>query len=188
MPFLVLFIAINFMACRGQDLNLTKKMEAKSNREALVSKAFPELKAQTLARQNIVFPKDVMGKPTVICVAFVGNAQSLIDTWAVPILAKYPNQEVNYYEIPMINAAWGVMSGMIDGGMRSGVPKELHKNVATYYGSLSGYKNELMMPDKKSCYVFLLDKTGIIQYVNEYSSTPEKLADLYTAIDKVNSL
>jgi hypothetical protein len=72
--------------------------------------------------------------------------------------------------------------------MRSGVPKALHGNVATYYGSLSSYKTELMMDDKRSCYLFLLDKTGVIQYVAESTSDADKLAVLYAAIEKMSNL
>jgi ATP10 protein len=190
--FLTLILSISGESCKGQTAKTTVKMDnsmaSKSERDALIGKVFPELKAQTLSKKDVVFPKDVAGKPTIICIAFVGNAQSLVDTWTTPILKKYPNQEVNFYEIPMIKGAWGIVSGMIDGGMRSGVPKELHGNVATYYGSLTDYKTNLMMPDKNSCYLFLLDKTGVIQYVAEAAADSDKLTVLYGIVDKLNGL
>jgi hypothetical protein len=187
-----IFVAFSYGSCKGQDAKTTTKMDttqsSATKRDALLGKIFPELKAQTLSKQAVAFPKDVAGKPTIICIAFVGDAQSLVDTWTTPILKKYPNQEVNFYEVPMIKGAWGIMSNMIDGGMRSGVPKALHGNVATYYGSLSSYKTDLMMDDKRSCYLFLLDKTGVIQFVSESSSDGGKLAALYAAIEKMNNL
>jgi ATP10 protein len=186
--FLLAFTAFSYISCKGQDINSTKKMDSKSPREALVNTAFPEIKATTLSKQNIVFPKDVLGKPTIICIAFVGAAQSLVDTWTTPILAKYPNQEVNYYEVPMIKTGYKFMRGFIDGGMRSGVPKALHGNVATYYGDLKTYKSDMKVEDVKSCYVFLLDKTGVIQYVSDSSSNAGKLTALYGAIDRINGL
>jgi ATP10 protein len=188
--YLIFALILSFygLSCKRKDINTTKKMETKSSRDVLVSKAFPELKAQTLARQNVVFPKDGLGKPTILCLVFDRPAQALVDTWTTPILAKYPDNTVNYYEIPMIKGAWGIMSGFIDNGMRGGVPKELHNNVATYYGSLSDYKRDLMLEDKSSCYIFLLDKTGVIQYVAESSADAEKLTALYAAIDKINQL
>jgi hypothetical protein len=185
--FLLGFLAISFTSCKGQELNTTKKMETKNRRESLISKAFPELKAQTLARKTVVFPKDCLDKPTILCLVFVGAAQSLVDTWTNPILAKYADNSVNYYEIPMIKGAWGIVSGFIDNGMRGGVPKELHNNVATYYGSLSAYKSDLMLEDKNSCYIFLLDKSGVIRYVSEASSDADKLTALYVAIDKIKN-
>jgi ATP10 protein len=186
--FSLVFIAFSYISCKRQDMNSTKKMGSKSSREALINTAFPEIKATTLSKQNIVFPKDVMGKPTIICVAFVGAAQSLVDTWTTPILAKYPNQEVNYYEVPMIKTGYKFMRRFIDGGMRSGVPKALHGNVATYYGNLKTYKSDMKVADVKNCYVFLLDKTGVIQYVSDSSSDAGKLTALFGAIDRINGL
>jgi hypothetical protein len=195
-PYFFLSAVVPFLllACLGKDTNSSKKMSAKSGlaadtsaRNALINTPFPELKAQTLAKQEMLFPKDVAGKPTIICIAFEGSAQSLVDTWTTPVLAKYPNQEVNYYEIPMITSGYKLMRGFIDGGMRSGVPKELHKNVATYYGGLSDYKKGLMMDKKGSCYTFLLDKSGVIQYVSEGVSNDDKLTEMYAVIERISA-
>jgi hypothetical protein len=190
--FLWIILAFSYGSCKGQEAKTSTKMETTQTstpkRDILLGKAFPELKAQTLSKQAVVFPKDGLGKPTILCLVFDRPAQVLVDTWTVPILKKYPNQAVNYYEIPMIKGAWGIMSGFIDNGMRGGVPKELHGNVATYYGSLSSYKTDLMLEDKNSCYLFLLDKTGVIQYVAEASADADKLAALYAAIEKMNGM
>jgi ATP10 protein len=67
--------------------------------------------------------------------------------------------------------------------MRGGVPKDLHDNVATYYGKLNKYKSNLMMYDKNSCYVFLLDKNGRIKFTTESTASPEKLAELFAAVE-----
>jgi ATP10 protein len=180
------------LSCSMQDANSSKKMDIKSNdnsenskRNALIGTAFPEIKAQTLSKKDIVFPTDLAGKPTIICIAFEGSAQPLVDTWATPVLAKYPNQEVNYCEIPMIASGYKFVRGFIDGGMRGGVPKNLHNNVATYYGSLSSYKTNLMMDKKDSCYLFLLDKSGAIQYLSEGVSDADKLNKMYAVIEQI---
>jgi hypothetical protein len=75
---------------------------------------------------------------------------------------------------------------MIDGGMRGGVPEKLHNNVATYYGSLDCYKKTLLLNDNKTCYLFLLDKAGVIQYVADNAADAEKLTALYAAIAQIN--
>jgi hypothetical protein len=192
--YLILLNSLYFLvlSCSTQEANSTKKMEVKSTnksedpkRDALINTIFPEIKAQTLSKKDIVFPKDAAGKPTIICIAFEGSAQSLVDTWAAPVLAKYPNQEVNYYEIPMIKSGYKFVRGFIDGGMRGGVPKDLHNNVATYYGGLSDYKTNLMMDKNGSCYLFLLDKTGVIQYVSEGVSNADKLTQMYVVIEQI---
>jgi hypothetical protein len=193
--YFLLLNSLYFLAasCSAQDANSTKKMDIKSTnksadvtpRDALINSVFPEIKAQTLSKKSIVFPKDVAGKPTIICIAFEGSAQSLVDTWTTPVLAKYAQNEVNYYEIPMIKSGYKIVRGFIDGGMRGGVPKELHSNVATYYGGLSDYKTNLRMDKNGSCYLFLLDKSGAIQFVSEGVSDAEKLTKMYAVIEQI---
>ena len=65
----------------------------------------------------------------------------------------------------MLDGLWKFFRGSIDGGMRSGIPLEKHKNVVTYYGNYKNYTNYLFIEDIKNGYVFLLDKEGIIRFI-----------------------
>jgi ATP10 protein len=152
---------------------------------SLVGTSFPAMEVQSLSKIKMDLPTYTFGKPTILCIVFDQNAQFKVDTWTLPILDKYKNEEVNYLEIPMINANYKWVSRFIDNGMRGGVPEELHKHVATYYGKLNDYKNILQMVDKNSCYLFLLDKQGIIQYTTSGIASVEKVSELNTAIEKL---
>jgi hypothetical protein len=156
-----------------------------ANRDTLIDTKFPLLNVQTLSKTKLELPSYTLGKPTVICLVFEQSAQGLVDTWTNPILKKYSASELNYYEIPMITSGYKWMSGFIDNGMRSGIPKNLHTNIATYYGNLSAYKKNLLMTNKNSCYIFLLDKNGFIKQVADSSATDIKLETLYQLIDKL---
>jgi ATP10 protein len=146
----------------------------KKDRNSLINKDFPNLSAETLSGKAINFPKDTKGKFTIICIAFSDNAQPLADTWTKAVLEKYPNNEVNYFEVPMLKKGLKFMRGIIDGGMRRGVAKNLHDKVATYYGKLPDYKTQLLMPDDDGVYVFLLDINGKIVATTEDTASPEK--------------
>ncbi len=160
-----------------------KKPQHISNRNELINSTFLELKAETLSKKEITFPTDVSGKSTVLIIAFKGEAQKLVDTWTIPILKKYTNQEINFYEIPMISGGYKIAKGFINKGMRSGVPKKNHGNVATYYGKLKDYKTNLMMNNNKSIYLYLLDKTGKIKYISDAEATETKLTELFKTIE-----
>lgn len=160
-------------------------MKTDNDRTALLNTKFPSIAVQTLSKNKIELPSFTYGKPTIICIVFEQNAQQKVDTWTNPILQKYTKGEVNYFEVPMIKAAYKIASGFIDSGMRSGVPKELHGNVATYYGKLNKYKTNLMMYDNNSCYLFLLDSNGIIKHIDVSVANPEKIDSLFKAIEKL---
>jgi ATP10 protein len=160
-------------------------MNENVDRNKLIGTKFPTIAVKTLSKNNIELPAFTMGKPVIICIVFEQSAQAKVDTWTNPILQKYTAGQVNYFEIPMINANYKIARGFIDNGMRSGVPKELHNNVATYYGKLNTYKTNLMMYDKNSCYLFLLDSVGIIKHIDEATATTVKIDTLFKAIEKL---
>jgi hypothetical protein len=150
--------------------------------DTVINKVFPNLSAETLSKKAIEFPKDVKGKPTIIVIAFKREAQNQIDPWLAAISKKYKKKEINYYEIPMMSGGYKIISGIIDGGMRGGVPPALHDFVASYYGNLDNYISYLNIKKDKNCYLFLLDKNGIIKFKTESTINPVKLQELETNI------
>jgi hypothetical protein len=154
----------------------------KKDRAGLVGQNFPNLSAETLSGKTINFPKDTKGKFTIICIAFSDDAQPKVDTWTKAVLEKYPKNEVNFFEVPMLKKGLKFMRGIIDGGMRKGVPTNLHDKVATFYGDLTPYKTQLMMADKDEVYLFLLDSNGKIIHIAEASANPEKVESLFQKI------
>lgn len=67
--------------------------------------------------------------------------------------------------------------------MRSGIQKKLHDNVLTYYGSLSDYYKYFGVDDKKTCYLFLLDKEGKVQLMKKGKANPESMKELRVKTD-----
>lgn len=163
--------------------NTNKTMINRQTEAGMTGMKMPDIETVSLAGDTINLPRDTRGKYTVLCFAFVQKAQSLVDTWTLPILEKYPSDEIFYYEIPMLAGGYKYVRGFIDGGMKRGVPQNLHRHVATYYGPLNRYKTELNMPDSKTVYLFLLDKQGIIVHREEGAANKEKLSGLFRKIE-----
>jgi hypothetical protein len=78
----------------------------------------------------------------------------------------------------MMSGGYKIISGIIDGGMRGGVPHALHDFVASYYGNLDNYISYLNIKKDKNCYLFLLDKNGIIKFKTESAINANKLQEL----------
>ena len=127
------------------------------------SQEFPTIEAETLSGKKILFPDITTGKYALILVAFKRQTQGEVDSWLDPFIEEFGDREsVTFYEIPMISKNWKWMSGWIDAGMRSGVPKNKHDHVATYYGPLTEYFDYFGVDDSGKVYVFLLDPEGNI--------------------------
>jgi hypothetical protein len=145
----------------------------------VIGQPFPEITSKSLAGRVLTLPEAVEGKVTLICIAFVRSAQSIIDSWVQPFEMEFgKDSRFLVYEVPMINTAWKVFSWMIDSGMRGGIPVEKHDNVVTFYGDYSEYQKALGMENTNLAYIFLLDQKGIIRWKGQGYASPESEKEL----------
>ena len=141
--------------------------------KTIIGQFFPEVTSKSLAGRVVSLPGTAGGKVTLICIAFVRSSQSMIDSWVQPFERKFgKDSRFAVYEIPMINAAWKVLSWMIDSGMKRGIPIEKHDNVVTFYGDYSSYQ-EAFDGGHKFSLCFLLDKKGIVRWRGHGYANPE---------------
>jgi ATP10 protein len=153
--------------------------------QGLIGTKFPDITVQTLSKITYKLPLTDTDKPTILCLVFQQQAQKLVDTWTNPILKLYLGKEILFLEVPMISGGYGLFSGAIDSGMRSGINPLLHDYVATYYGNVIQYKKALNMTINSSCYTFVLDQLGIIKFVSEGASTEKGISKMTTVITKL---
>ena len=127
---------------------------------------FPVLSARTLAGTMKTLPDAAAGKVALIAIAFVRDAQEMIDSWILPFEEVfYREDDVVVYEVPMIESPlWRPVRAMIDGGMRSGIPAVRHEFVMTWYGNAEAFREALGMDDRSLAYIFLLDRGGIVRW------------------------
>jgi hypothetical protein len=157
--------------------------EEQYNRTAIIGQPFPEITSKSLAGDVVSLPKIAEGKVTLICIAFVRGAQSMLESWIQPFEREFvKDSRFAFYEVPMINAAWKVLSWMVDSGMRSGIPVEKHGNVVTFYGDYTGYQEALGMVDTNLAYVFVLDKKGIVRWRGQGYANSETEKELIEAL------
>jgi hypothetical protein len=144
---------------------------------------FPTVAATTLAGRPVTFPDAVVGQVGLLFVAFRQRAQADINTWVTPLIGTYlDSADVAYYEIPMISGGYRWVSGWIDGGMRGGVPGDLHDRTATYYGPRATFYAEMNIGDRSRPYLFVLDRAGRVVHRADGPATPAAVADVEAAI------
>jgi len=148
--------------------------------DPIIGMAFPNLEAETLSGEKIVYPDSVKGKVTLLVLAFERQTQDKVDSWLGPFIGQFAEQDrAGFYEIPMLAGRWKLLSGIIDGGMRRGVPRDRHDHVSTFYGDVDRYCRQLQIGDKSDGYVFLLDRDGVIRWRSNGWATEEKLQALF---------
>jgi hypothetical protein len=144
---------------------------------------FPHITSQSLAGNTVTLPDDVMGKVTLIAIAFERNAQAMIDSWIKEVESEFEDDKIWIFEIPMIDSPiWRPMRAIIDSGMRGGIPRHKHGHVITYYGDSTTFRSLLGMEDRSLAYIYLLDDEGIIRWEGEGFASREDLESLFSVI------
>jgi putative protein-disulfide isomerase len=163
------------------------KASINTQRQKLLSTIFPKVEAQNLKKANQIFPTDFTNKPTIAIVLFTDRGRPVANPWTQKLIANYKNTNVNIIELVMPGNGVKLLKGVITKGMRKEVDTFFHGNYYTYFGKAKPYKKQLLMTDKNSCYIFLLDKDSKIKYTTDGYISDEKWTTLNTKLEKLNS-
>jgi len=155
-------------------------------RKEVVGMKFPSLSAETLSGTRFQTPDPARKTSHVILIAFKRGVQPQIDEWLSALSGTVTNSsDMEMYEVPMLAGGWRLMSGIIDGGMRSGIPQQKHSAVATFYGDLKRYKEILDMEQEDHCYLYIIDPQGIIQFAATGPPSPQLIEGALKALQDV---
>ncbi len=127
---------------------------------------FPSVVGTSLDGEEVSIPSAFAGAPVVLLVGYKQDSQFDLDRWLLGLTEA--KVDVALYEIPTIpGLAPRIFSGMIDGGMRKGIPSEDWGSVITVYGDGSDIVeftgNETPMPGR----ILLLDATGRVVFFHD---------------------
>lgn len=152
MKYIIIITSMMFFSIKSQGQQLLK-----------IGDVFPKIEVTTLEDKKITLPDYCQGKITLLAIGFSMKAQDPINTWTDYVLKEY--SVWNYYEVPIGSELYIPFAKSIDNSMKNFVPPNLHSKTATYYGlKCKTYKQLFDVKDDDTCYIFLLDSAGIIQF------------------------
>jgi hypothetical protein len=129
----------------------------------LEGRRFPSVAGVALSGEHVRFPEDTLGAPALLLCAYRRGTQADIDRWAAFAGQELPHLAV--FELPIIPALiWRPLQGLIDGGMRGGVPRAQWSRVVTLYDE--GAKARAFIGDGGGdrAQVVLLDAAGLVTF------------------------
>jgi len=125
----------------------------------------PQLKGQFLTGRNAVLPDAAGGRVALLALGFTYESRFAVEDWIRHFRKDFgENQEVTFFEIPMIGGLARMGKWFIDSGMRKGTPKADQENVITVYGGVDAWKERVGFGDPKAAYLILIDKSGVIRW------------------------
>lgn len=150
---------------------------------------FPGVKGDNLNGRAFEIPSGLDAPINVLLVAFYREQQAEVDTWletAKELTQDHAN--VEYYELPTINGAWGLVRGWIDGGMRSGIPAFAgRERTITIYTDTEKFRTLAGIDDPKRIWVGVVDRAGRVFWSARGRATPDLLNELRSAVQATAS-
>jgi hypothetical protein len=122
-------------------------------------------------------PGDFAGKPVILIIGYLQKSQFDIDRWLYGLLEN--NIGIRVVEVPTLaGLVPGLISNVIDNGMRSGIPKEDWGGVVTVYDDASKIVDAIGNENPQNGHVVLLSSDGRILWVHDRGYSPRILLEL----------
>jgi hypothetical protein len=145
---------------------------------------FPRLAARNLSGEDVTLPEAFDGDRNIVIVAFRREHQTLVDSW-VPWLEEHARNDagLRFFEIPTIGRMWAPVRNFIDGGMAAAIrdPVVLRRTL-TVYGDVGRIAGPLGIDDRSTISLFLVDRTGTVEWQGHGGFDPETAASLESAL------
>ena len=127
---------------------------------------FPQVSGSNLEEKDYNIPSDLEGDLNLLIIPFKRWQQSMVDSWSeflTQITKKLDQINFKFYELPTLAKGYDLMSFLINGGMRAGIPdKSVRERTITLYLNKSKFKKSLNIENENTIYLFLIKRTGKI--------------------------
>ena len=146
---------------------------------------FPNLIGIDLEGKKREIPQSFEGALNIIAIGFEREHQEPINTW-IPEIEKIikTNQNVKFYEVPLIYKLGNFSRRWVNNGMRFGITDSIaRQRTITVYTDRDKFFNIMSMRGDR-IYVLLLDKNGKILLKLEGISNNKKLSSLKKSINE----
>lgn len=152
--------------------------------QQLVGKAFPSVKGEGLDKQVHQLPNYFSDKITVLLLGYKQESQFDIDRWLIGLDMTATQADV--YELPTIQG-WlpRQIKGMINEGMRKGIPEELWSIIITVYEDGETLQAFTGNEKPNNARVIVLDKIGKVQFFHDRGFSVGALKQLNAQVNKL---
>lgn len=145
---------------------------------APLGETFPAVSGETLAGQPLRLPDDLRGRPAIVLIGYLQEAQFDADRWLYGLLQA--DLDVRILEVPTIPGLFPrAFAGAIDSGMRSGIPAEDWQVVVTLYGDDAAAVRDFTGDEAgRNIRVLLLDADGRVRWMHDRGYSAGKQLEL----------
>ena len=149
-----------------------------------LGKAFPTVPGTTLTKEQVMLPQHFKGRPVILLLGYVQDAQFDIDRWLIGL--DMTQTQADVFEVPTIAGMLPRMfETQINNGMRAGIPKSLWGGVITVFEDGDKVQALTGNINPNSARVLLLDSEGQIRFFYDEGFAVAPLKALRTELSKL---
>lgn len=162
-------------------------------RGQVVGKQFPDMEAETVEDKKVNLPGDVLGKFTLLGLAYSKKSEDELNTWFSPIFSKFVQKatglmagmgyDVNVFFVPMFTGINAAAEGTAKRKALKNLDPQLLPYILFYKGELKTYKEALDFEKRDIPYFFVLNPEGKIVYATSGSFSESKLDAIEDVIE-----
>jgi hypothetical protein len=149
---------------------------------------FPIVTGHTLNERPLMLPQDFEGDIQIVVIAFERWQYRLMAEWQMR-LQPLARDRVKLYELAVMRPSYSLMRKFIADRMRDGITDVAARaGMITLYTDLTSFTDALHIPNTVSTHVVLLDGDGIVRWQAHGQYTPQRHADLASAMTALPAL
>ena len=142
----------------------------------------PTLTAKTLAGGAMSLPKDGKGRGALLVVGFSKASADMTRPWTESCrsaaAARPAATRPVCYDVRMLEEVPWLLKGLVERGMRSGLPADLQKSVLLIYSDNAAWRKRLAVTNDDSAYIVVCDKDGRVRGTAQGPHAPRELERL----------
>lgn len=148
-----------------------------------LAQQFPNIDTKDLNGRSLNLPADFNANRALLLIAFEQEQQTQINTW-LPLAEELENQgRAKFYELPVLPSALRLVGGMIENGMRSGIPSQATRaKTLTLYTNVTRFRKNLGLGGKNQIYAVVIDRQGRVLAVQSGTYSSAKADQIRAAL------
>jgi len=148
-----------------------------------LAQQFPNIDTKDLNGRSLNLPADFNANRALLLIAFEQEQQTQINTW-LPFAEQLENQgRAKFYELPVLPSALRLVGGMIENGMRSGIPSQATRaKTLTLYTNVTRFRKNLGLGGKNQIYAVVIDRQGRVLTVQSGTYSSAKADQIRAAL------
>jgi hypothetical protein len=149
----------------------------------LMSQTFPSIAVENIHSKEVNLPKDLMGKKSILFLAFTSNAESMLEDWYEPIYITFLDKsgfnafvyDLNIKVVLFFTGANKSVAKSVRRKITEDIDPEMENLLLFFEGDCSAEMEILGVNCKSDTYAVVLDEFGNVLTIETADYSEEKL-------------